>query len=216
MLARLLVPADFGLVAMATALSGALAAMSEFGFAVALIQNQTADRRYYDTAWTLGLIRGLLVAGALAACADPLATMFADQRLEPILHVLAVGLVITSFENIAVVDFRKDLQFHREFYYRALAKIASFAFTVSLAVLLRNYWALVSGIVVGQLAGVRPQLHDVRVPTAPRPVRLAPAPAILEVAPPQQHSVLRSWSRARLRDRQVRRRTPARPVRHGP
>ena len=79
-LARLLVPADFGLVAMATALSGALAAMSEFGFAVALIQNQTADRRYYDTAWTLGLIRGLLVAGALAACADPLATMFADQR----------------------------------------------------------------------------------------------------------------------------------------
>jgi O-antigen/teichoic acid export membrane protein len=69
-LARLLVPADFGLVAIATALSGALAAMSEFGFQVALIQNQTADRRHYDTAWTLGLIRGFVVAGAL--CSPPL------------------------------------------------------------------------------------------------------------------------------------------------
>ena len=62
-LARLLVPADFGLAAMATALAGALAAMSDFGFQVALIQNQAADRRHYDTAWTLDIIRGLLVAG---------------------------------------------------------------------------------------------------------------------------------------------------------
>ncbi len=59
-LARLLVPADFGLVAIATALAGALAAMSEFSFQVALIQNQAADRRHYDTAWTLGIIRGLV------------------------------------------------------------------------------------------------------------------------------------------------------------
>ncbi|MGH6792894.1 MAG: lipopolysaccharide biosynthesis protein, partial [Methyloceanibacter sp.] len=152
-LARLLVPADFGLVAIATALSGALAAMSEFGFQVALIQNQTADRRHYDSAWTLGILRGLVVAAALAACAGPLAVMFSDPRLEPILLVLAVGVVVTSLENIGVVDFRKDLQFQREFVYRALSKITSFAITVPLAIILRNYWALVVGIVAGQLAG---------------------------------------------------------------
>ena len=153
-LARLLVPADFGLVAMATALSGAVAAMSEFGFGVALIQNQAADRRHYDTAWTLGLIRGVIVAGVLAACAGPLASALSDQRLEPVLLLLAVGAAVTSLENIAVIGFRKDLQFHREFSYRAIAKVASFAVTVPLAILLRNYWALVVGIVAGQLAGV--------------------------------------------------------------
>ena len=153
-LARLLVPADFGLVAMATALAGALAAMSEFGFQIALIQNQAADRRHYDTAWTLGLVRGVIVAGALVACAGPLAAMLSDQRLEPILWLLALGVVVTSFENIAVVDFRKDLQFHREFAYRAIAKMASFAITVPLALIVRNYWALVVGIVAGQVAGV--------------------------------------------------------------
>ena len=153
-LARLLVPADFGLVAIATALAGALAAISEFGFQVALIQNHAADRRHYDTAWTLGLIRGFVVAGALAACAGPLAGMFSDQRLQPILLVLALGVVVASLENIAVVDFRKDLQFQREFVYRALAKLAAFAVTVPLAISLRNYWSLVIGMLAAQLAGV--------------------------------------------------------------
>jgi lipopolysaccharide exporter len=153
-LARLLVPADFGLVAIATALAGALAAMSEFGFQVALIQNQAADRRHYDTAWTLGFIRGLVVAGALAASASPLAAMFSEPRLEPVLLVLALGVIISGFENIAVVDFRRDLQFQKEFVYRGLAKITSVIVTIPLAIFLRSYWALVSGMVAGQLGGV--------------------------------------------------------------
>ena len=48
-LARLLVPEDFGLVALATAIYGALSVLSEFSFDVVLIQNQNADRRHYDT-----------------------------------------------------------------------------------------------------------------------------------------------------------------------
>jgi PST family polysaccharide transporter len=154
MLARLLVPADFGLVAIATALAGALAAMSEFSFQVALIQNQAADRRHYDTAWTLGIIRGLVLAGALAAAAARLADLFSDQRLEPVLLMLAIGVLLTSFENIAVVDFRRDLQFHREFVFRTVPKIASFVVAIPLAINLRDYWSLVFGILIGQLAGV--------------------------------------------------------------
>ena len=53
-LARLLVPADFGLVALGMAIVGSLSVFSEFSFDLALIQNQTAERRHYDTAWTLG------------------------------------------------------------------------------------------------------------------------------------------------------------------
>jgi len=153
-LARLLAPADFGLVAMATALSAALTSMSEFGFQIALIQNQAADRRHYDTAWTLGLFRGLVVAGALAAAAGELAAVFSDERLKPILFWFAFGVLVMSFENIAVVDFRRDLQFQREFVYRGLAKLASFVVTIPLAIVFRNYWALVVGTIAGQLAGV--------------------------------------------------------------
>jgi lipopolysaccharide exporter len=153
-LARLLMPADFGLVAIATALAGALAAMSEFGFQVALIQNQMADRRHYDTAWTLGVIRGLVVAGLLAIFARPLAAMFSDPRLEPILFVLAVGVILTSLENIGVVDFRKHFQFHKEFIYRAVVRSVSFIIALPAAIMFRNYWALVLGVFAGQLGGV--------------------------------------------------------------
>jgi lipopolysaccharide exporter len=153
-LARLLAPADFGLVAIATSLAGALAIMSEFGFQVALIQNQAADRRHYDTAWTLGVVRGLLVAGTLAIFARPLAAMFADPRLKPILLVLAIGVMVTSLENVGVVDFRKHFRFHKEFMYRAVAKFASFIIALPAAIMLRNYWALVLGMFAGQLGGV--------------------------------------------------------------
>jgi lipopolysaccharide exporter len=153
-LARLLVPADFGLVAIATALAGALAAVSEFSFQVALIQNQAADRRHYDTAWTLGILRGLVLAGALTAAASPLADLFSDPRLESVLLMLALGVLLTSLENIAVVDFRRDLQFHREFVFRTVPKIASFVVAIPIAINLRDYWSLVFGILIGQLAGV--------------------------------------------------------------
>src|SRR5262245_13230839 len=57
-LARLLVPADFGIVALAISMVAAIAIFGEFGFELALIQNQKAERRHYDTAWTLNACRG--------------------------------------------------------------------------------------------------------------------------------------------------------------
>ncbi|MGI9502598.1 MAG: oligosaccharide flippase family protein, partial [Geminicoccaceae bacterium] len=70
-LARLLVPEDFGLVAMAMLIVGAIEIFSEFNFDVVLIKKQNATRVDYDTAWTLSIIRGSVVAGLLLALAVP-------------------------------------------------------------------------------------------------------------------------------------------------
>ena len=90
-LARLLVPADFGLVAVATALAGALHAITEFSFDLALIHNQSAARREYDAAWTLSICRNAILAVALAAGARLIASSFGDERLEPVVYWLALG-----------------------------------------------------------------------------------------------------------------------------
>src|SRR3546814_3486762 len=82
--ARLLVPADFGLVAIAMALVAAVSVFGEFGLELALIQNQKAQRSHYDTAWTLGLLRGLCAAAIIALLAEPLAAFFDDPRLETV------------------------------------------------------------------------------------------------------------------------------------
>jgi O-antigen/teichoic acid export membrane protein len=69
-LARLLVPADFGLVVLASMLVGFVELLSEFEFGTFLIRDQSIDRSYYDTAWTLSLVRGGLVAVLLVLTAS--------------------------------------------------------------------------------------------------------------------------------------------------
>ncbi len=55
-LARLLIPEDFGLIAMAMSIIAILELLGAFGFDVAIIQNQQAERKHYDTAWTYNVL----------------------------------------------------------------------------------------------------------------------------------------------------------------
>ena len=90
-LARLLTPADFGLVATATAFVGVIQVLSEFSLDVALIRDQKADRAEYDTVWTLTIIRGASTCVILIAAAWPIADFFGDDRLQLILLALSLS-----------------------------------------------------------------------------------------------------------------------------
>ena len=110
-LARLLVPEDFGLVAMALVILGALEILGQAGFNLSLIRNQQAGRPQYDTAWTLQVLWGVLTAGVLLLGAPLIAAFFEEARLQGILYVFAVVSFIEGFKNIGIVDFRKELRF---------------------------------------------------------------------------------------------------------
>lgn len=153
-LARILTPADFGLVATAGALVGIIQTLSEFSFDLALIRDQKAGRAEYDTVWTLTLIRSAVTAAILAGGAGALADFFGDERLQPILWALALTNVIEGFSNVRVVDFRKDLDFRKDFSYMVGVKVVSFFVTVGFALAWRNYWALILGIIAGMAARV--------------------------------------------------------------
>lgn len=146
-LARLLVPEDFGIVAMAMIVVGFIEVMSEFAFDAALIQRQDATREHYDTVWTLSLIRGIVSALIMLAAAQPLAGLFNAPELGPVLAVLAATQLVNHAINPATVDFRKHFNFGREFYFMVLPKLISFGLTVGLAVAWRSYWALVAGLI---------------------------------------------------------------------
>lgn len=105
-LARLLMPADFGLIAMAMSFVAILELLWTFTFDNALIQNTAADRSHYDTAWTLNICLGTLIAIGLLAVAYPASWFYDDPRLIPIILCLAGGAAIQGFENIGVVGFR--------------------------------------------------------------------------------------------------------------
>lgn len=153
-LARLLVPADFGLVAMATALSAVLELFGAFSFDLALIQNKDAGRYQYDTVWTFNVLFGVACGLAFAALALPAAHYYREPRLEMVIFALAATYIVAGFSNVGVVNFRKHLQFRDELRFMLSRRIVTFFVTIGCAVLWRNYWALVAGIAVGRLASV--------------------------------------------------------------
>jgi O-antigen/teichoic acid export membrane protein len=153
-LARLLVPEDFGLVAMGTAVLGLLELASAFGFDIALIRQATVSRSHYDTAWTFSVLLGAAIAAALIVLAYPAAALYDEPRVAGVVLVLAAAPLIQGLENIGVVAFRKEMNFRAEFVWQTGKRLIGLAVVLPLAFLMRNYWALIAGMVVGRIAGV--------------------------------------------------------------
>ena len=70
-LARLLAPGDFGLIAMSMTLIAAIELITAFGFDTALIQRSDARQFHYDSAWTLNIALGIASSLVLAGLAYP-------------------------------------------------------------------------------------------------------------------------------------------------
>lgn len=153
-LTRLLIPADFGLVAMAMSIIAVIELATAFGFEVALIQKRDATREHFDTAWTLNIIIAVLGACITAAAAYPAAGFYADARLVPVMFAIAGGWIVYGFENIGTVNFRREMDFGSEFRLLAAKRAVTFTVTVAAALTFRSYWALVVGMVTGRVTGV--------------------------------------------------------------
>ena len=151
-LARLLMPSDFGIVAMAMIVVSTLEIFNQTGQKLVLIRLENPTDEHFDTAWTVSFLIGLAIAAAILA-ASPLAELyFHEPKVQPVMQCLALRAVLGGLENIGTVHFRRDLKFNRFFAYNVYPKLISFTVTVTLAFMLRNYWALVAGILIGQFA----------------------------------------------------------------
>jgi len=153
-LARMLVPADFGLVAMAMILNAALGLLVSFSFDVQLIQNPKAGREHFDTAWTFNVIFYSICGLALAGLAIPASHYYNEARLEDIMYVLALSFAIQGFSNIGTVKFQREMRFDKEFRFLLSKRLATLVVTIPLALIMRSYWALVLGQLAGSILSV--------------------------------------------------------------
>jgi O-antigen/teichoic acid export membrane protein len=145
-LVRLLAPAEFGIVAIAMSFIGSIDQFSQIGVEEALVRMPAPDRRHYNTAFTMIALRSWLIALITLGAAWPVASFFKDERLAPLMLAIAGMTAVSAFENVGVLDFRRDMRFDREFLYQAVPRLAGIIATVSSALLLRNFWALVIGM----------------------------------------------------------------------
>ena len=153
-LARLLVPADYGLIAMATGCVELLSLIAAFGFDSALIQKPDTSKSHFDTAWTLNVLFGLSIGVTLFIGAPFAARYFGELRLVGVMQTIAAAPVLNGFANIGIVLFRKELKFHLEAAFMAARRIFGFSVTLAAALWFRSYWALVAGTLAAALAGL--------------------------------------------------------------
>lgn len=145
-LARLLAPEEFGLVALAMVVVGGFEVAGHFGAGFALIRDQDAGRVEYDTAWTLQVVRGAIQGAALGLMAPFAAAFLGDARLHDIFLAFAVMFALVGFRNIGIVDFRKHLSFAPLIKLRAYSQLGAFAASIAVAVIWKSHWALIVGV----------------------------------------------------------------------
>lgn len=153
-LARILTPADFGLVALGTTILVIVTAVTDMSLAQALIHHQAPEDDHFHTAWTLNACRGLALAALMAAAAHPLAALYTEPRLEGLIYALAFSVLVGGLTNPRIVLLSKQLVFWQDFLLSVSERLVAVVVSIGVALYFRSYWALVAGAVAGQFAAV--------------------------------------------------------------
>lgn len=150
-LARILSPNDFGLMGIALLTMSALETFSQTGFQAALIQKKEDIQSYLDSAWTVLILRGLILFTILYFIAPYAAIFFNTPEAKPIIQVIGFAILLRAFTNIGVIYFQKELEFRKQFIYQFSGILADFIVAITAVLILKSVWALVLGLLAGNI-----------------------------------------------------------------
>jgi len=148
-LTRILAPPIFGLMALVNAIRTGVELLSDVGIMQNIISSPRGeDPLFYDTAWTLQALRGLVLAALSMLLAVPIARFFNYPQLAVILPVASLFFVFTGFDSTARPLVQKQLQVARISVFDIGIGVISLVAHVSIALITPTVWALVLGSVV--------------------------------------------------------------------
>jgi lipopolysaccharide exporter len=151
-LARLLVPDDFGIVALATLAVQIFNVLGTFGLSGVLVVRQDLDRRGMGTILTLMLAFGALVALVLAALSPVIADLFDEPRLTGVLAALSTMVFLAGFVWFYETLMQRELEFRKRFMSLMVQSLVYASLAISLAALGAGVWSLVVGQIGGMVA----------------------------------------------------------------
>jgi len=149
-LARLLSPHDFGVMATAFVILGAIETFTGTGFETALIQRRDDVDNFYDSAFTIQALRGVLLAALLWLAAPAAAGFFRGPALVPVLRAIGLVMVLRGLANPAKVRLFRELQYETLFWWTLPEVVTGLGLAIALGIVLRNVWALVIPVIASQ------------------------------------------------------------------
>lgn len=148
-LARLLAPADFGLFALGLVMLNLFDYVRDFGVTAALVQHRDPLHRLLPTGFTVSLLFGALMAGLAVLLAPTIAHLMGHPELTAVVRVLAVALLISSFNALPQATLRRGLQFGRRLLPELSGALVKMTVAIAFAATGHGVWSLVWA----QLAG---------------------------------------------------------------
>lgn len=153
-LARLLLPSQFGEFGIATILLGLLEIFTETGINVFLLQEKSDPEKYLNTAWVISIIRGLIISLLILLTAPLVAQFFHVTHIIPLIYLISLVPLIRGFINPLIVKFQKNLQYQKEFTYRSSIIIVESAVIILLAYLTHSVYSFAWGLIVSAVVEV--------------------------------------------------------------
>ena len=155
MLARLLTPEAFGVVATLTMIISFAEIFTDAGFQKFLIQQEFRDEKEREQSTTVAfwsnLSMSLLIWAVIAVFSEPLAVMVGNPGLGHVLVIACISIPLSAFSSIQIALYKRDLDFKTLFKVRIIGICIPLFVTIPLALWLRNYWALVCGTIASNI-----------------------------------------------------------------
>ncbi|MBN8292184.1 oligosaccharide flippase family protein [Rhodobacter sp. NTK016B] len=162
-LARLLFPEAFGTMALVTVLLVGLTMLSDLGIQPAIQSSKRGDEPdFLNTAWTLNMIRAVVLFAAACALAWPMAWFYDEPMLLQLIPVAAISMLLLSLEPTRAETASRHMLLGRVTLLEISAQVISIAAMLLLAWWTQSIWALVVGNLVN--AGARAALAWVILP----------------------------------------------------
>lgn len=153
-LTRLLDSSAYGVVGIVTAVAFAVAMVTDTGIIVYVLRHERgSDPEFLDEIWTLRLVRGVLLTVLMAVLAYPIALFMAKPFVTTAIMVWGISFTIDGLSSMSAATGIRDKQLWRLSALDIIAAVVTLAVSIALAIVLRSYWAMIAGTLVGQ--GVR-------------------------------------------------------------
>lgn len=152
-LTRLLFPEAFGIMALVTVLLIGLTLFSDMGVGPAIMQSKRGDEpSFLDTAWTIQILRGVILWLAACGLAFPAAAFYDQPMIAQLLPVAGLSLLLAGFEPTRVDTANRHLLIGRVTALDLLANAIGIGAMLVLALLTGSVWSLAAGWVVTSAA----------------------------------------------------------------
>jgi O-antigen/teichoic acid export membrane protein len=150
-LARLLMPHDFGLYSLVVIVLGLTEALTQTGINITIIQSKQSIDYFINTAWVISIARGFCIAILMSIAGVGMAYLYAEPSLQFWIVLAAIVPIIKGFINPAVITFHKELQFFRDSVYRFSLVVVEALVTCAVAVFTQSVTAFIAGIIVSAI-----------------------------------------------------------------